>query len=246
VQAGAAAAILLGYWALFVAYPAPGPGYDFAKVGVPADWQHLQGFEVHWDKNANAAAAFDRWFLNVFPRAEPFAFNRGGYATLNFVPSLATMIFGLLAGGLLLSSRGAGTKLRALLLAGAAGLVLGLVLDRSGLCPNVKRIWTPTWAVFSAGWACLLLATFYAVIDVAGYRRWSLPLVVVGLNSIAMYLVAHLWPGFIRENLKVHLGRGLFDRVGEAFAPAVEAAVVLLILWLFLYWMYRRRIFLKI
>ena len=72
------------------------------------------GFFAHWNKNRNAAAAFDRWFLNLFPRPDgkPFVVNEGGYATLNFVPSIATMIFGVLAGELLRSSRTAADKLK--------------------------------------------------------------------------------------------------------------------------------------
>ena len=67
----------------------------------------MTGFFAHWNKNANVAAAFDRWFLNLFPHPadHPFVFNEGGYATLNFIPSIATMIFGVLAGELLRSSR---------------------------------------------------------------------------------------------------------------------------------------------
>ena len=65
----------------------------------------MTGFFAHWNKNANVAAAFDRWFLNLFPHPadHPFVFNEGGYATLNFVPSIATMLFGVLAGELLRS-----------------------------------------------------------------------------------------------------------------------------------------------
>ena len=59
------------------------------------------GFAAHWDKNSNLAWAFDTWFLNLFPRKAPFTRNGGGYATLSFIPTLATMILGLLAGGVL-------------------------------------------------------------------------------------------------------------------------------------------------
>ena len=68
-------------------------------MGVKADWpHHPTGFAAHWDKNTNPAAAFDRWFLNLFPREKPFTHNGGGYATLSFIPTLATMILGLFAG----------------------------------------------------------------------------------------------------------------------------------------------------
>jgi heparan-alpha-glucosaminide N-acetyltransferase len=92
VQWIAFVAIVVGYWALFAAYPVR-PDFDYPAVGVPADWPHLMsGFLAHWNKNSNPAWAFDVWFLNLFPRSEPFRDNGGGYATLNFIPTLATMI----------------------------------------------------------------------------------------------------------------------------------------------------------
>ena len=82
------------------AYPLPPSDFDYAKVGVPPDWPyHYTGLAAHWNKNSNLAWAFDTWFLNLFPRAKPFLFNGGGYATLSFIPTLGTMILGLIAGG---------------------------------------------------------------------------------------------------------------------------------------------------
>ncbi|MHC5542932.1 DUF5009 domain-containing protein, partial [Singulisphaera rosea] len=96
--------IVVGYWAAFAAYPLPGPNFDYTKVGVPAEWpHHLKGFAAHWDKNSNAAWAADRWIMNLFPRESPFSYNGGGYSTLSFIPTLGTMILGLLAGGVLAS-----------------------------------------------------------------------------------------------------------------------------------------------
>ena len=80
----------------------PGSSFDFSSVGVRPDWlHHPTGFAAHWDKNSNLAWAFDTWFLNLFPRTKPFSSNGGGYATLSFIPTLGTMILGLLAGGIL-------------------------------------------------------------------------------------------------------------------------------------------------
>ena len=107
--------VLLGYWLAFALYPLPGPAFDYPRVGVPADWPHLMsGFAAHWNKNSNLAWAFDTWFLNLFPREKPFEFNGGGYATLSFIPTLGTMILGLVAGGVLrrdLSPRRASARL---------------------------------------------------------------------------------------------------------------------------------------
>lgn len=245
-QLAAGCLILLGYWAAFALYPLPPAGFDYVSVGVPANWPHLQGFAAHWDKNANLAAAFDQWFLNLFPREKPFVFNRGGYLTLNFIPSLATMVFGLLAGNWLRTNRSPAEKCRALAIAGVVCLTIGVVLDFTGICPSVKRIWTPAWTVFSTGWTCLLLAAFYLVVDIARWRRWAFPLLVVGMNSIAMYCMAHLIDGFIVNSLQIHLGKEIFTVLGGAYAPMVQQAALLFILWLLCWWMYRKRIFLRI
>jgi heparan-alpha-glucosaminide N-acetyltransferase len=243
----AAVLILAGYWAAFTFYPTPPPGFDYASVGVSADFVHPTGFAAHWDKNTNFAHHFDVWFLNLFPREKPFLFNGGGYLTLSFVPSLATMIFGLLAGGLLkredlLPAK----KVGVLLAASVIGFVTGLLLDRLNLCPIVKRIWTPSWALFAAGYTFLILAVFYDVIDRSGWRRWAFPLVVVGMNSITMYVLAHLSADFIESSLRTVFGPHIFRPFGEALEPAVEAAAVLAVLWCLLLWMYRRKIFLRI
>ena len=82
--------ILVCFWAAFAIYPAPGPQFDYARVGVPQNWEHnYTGFLSHWNKNSNLSWAFDVWFLNLFPRQHPFVFNEGGWSTLSFIPTLA-------------------------------------------------------------------------------------------------------------------------------------------------------------
>lgn len=251
-QLFAAVAILLAYWGAFALYPLPAPGFDYSKVGVPANWPHPQGFAAHWDKNTNLAAACDQWFLNLFPRevgkngSAEFVYNNGGYLTLNFVPSLATMTFGLLAGGLLKGDRNPLKKFWILVGAGIGCLAAGALLDVTGVCPSVKRIWTPAWALFSTGWTCLLLAAFYGIVDLKGYKRWAFPFLVVGMNSIAMYMLAHLSTGLIASSLKIHLGQNIFKMFGKDYVPIAESAAILCILWLIVFWMYRRKIFLRI
>lgn len=102
----ALAAILIGTWGIFVLYPAPSPDFPYSQVGVPESWNEFyrEGFAVHFNKNANAAWAFDRWWMNLFPREKPFEYSGGGYATLSFIPTLGTMVIGLLAGRLLQST----------------------------------------------------------------------------------------------------------------------------------------------
>jgi len=241
VQLAAVAAILGGYWLAFALYPVPPPDFDYAKVGAKGA-EVLPGFWAHWNKSANLAADFDRWFLNLLPQAKRFEFNSGGYQTLNFVPEMVNMILGLMAGEMLRRETASGRRLRWLALAGAACLALGLAAGCT-ICPMVKRIWTPSFALLSAGWTLWLLAAFYAVIDVAGWQRWSFPLVVVGMNSIAIYLMAQLWPGWIKAFLKAHIGTEFFAGV---YGSIWEQSAVLATLWLICWWLYRQRVFLRI
>lgn len=242
----AALGLLFIYWLAFVLHPLPPPDFNWQVVGVAANGPHLTGFAAHWDKNFNFAASFDRWFLNLFPRQSPFAFNAGGYQTLNFVPALATMIFGLRAGELLRRDLPLAEKLVRLIVVGTAGLVIGGLMGLVGLCPIVKRIWTPSWAIFSGGWVTLLLAAFVAVVEWRGWKRASFPLVVVGLNPITLYCMWQLSVGFVRDNLERYFGPHVFASFGPIYVPILQRLWVLLVFWLILLWMYRRKIFIRI
>src|SRR3954451_18713624 len=91
--------ILFGYWLAWALYPAPGPHFPYAAVGVPPDWHHnFSGFASHWNKNSNLGNAFDQWFLNLFPRSQPFVADSAGRTPLSLLPSLSTIILGLIAG----------------------------------------------------------------------------------------------------------------------------------------------------
>jgi heparan-alpha-glucosaminide N-acetyltransferase len=239
-------AILFGYWLAWALYPAPGPNFDYAAVGVPADWHHnFSGFASHWNKNSNLGQAFDVWFLNLLPRASRFVYNGGGYLTLSFIPTLGTMLLGLRAGEWF---RSAAPKIpiKRFLIAGALLAIAGLALHFTGICPIVKRIWTPAWTLFSGGICFLFLAVFSWIIDAKGYRKWASPLVVVGMNSIAAYLIAHLWEDFIVNNLHINLGYQIFRVFGAGLEPLMLGTAVMLIYWLILYWMYRKKLFLRI
>lgn len=267
----AAGLILLGYWGAFALYPAPSAATSSADINLPADWTRLHGFAAHWEKNSNLAAHVDHSFLNLFPRVEgkPYAYNKGGYTTLNFVPSLATMLLGLLAGELIRSRLSSGRKFAFLLLCGIGGLAAGWLLGWLGICPVVKRIWTPSWTIYSAGWAFGALALFYLVVDIARFKRWSYPLIVVGMNSIVAYCISQLLRPWVRETVRRHLGEGFYGLLGRfvyharnalklpvgppaweayarAFTPMADATLFLLTCWLICWWMHRRKIFIKI
>src|SRR5580693_8578856 len=221
--------ILFGYWLAWALYPVAGPGFDWQAVGVSADWAHahnFSGFMAHWNKNANFGNRFDQWFLNLFPRTSPFVANDGGYLTLSFIPTLGTMILGLIAGEWTRESAPR-IPFRKYLIAAAAGIALGLLLHFTGVCPIVKRIWTPAWTLFSGGICFLFMAAFSWLIEYRGYRKWAFPLVVIGMNSIAAYLIAHLWEDFIPSAFGTNLGPHFFDVLGTAYAPLLEGIAIL-------------------
>ncbi len=242
------AIILAATWAVFAFYPLPPADFSYPSVGVSAHWPHLlTDFAAHWNKNSNAAWAFDQWFLNLFPRQAPFVFNAGGYATLSFIPTLGTMILGLIAGGWLKSGGSHAENLVLLVIAGLLGLGLGWGLDYFGICPLVKRIWTPAWALYSGGWCFLILAGFYALMDAIGFKAWAFPLMVIGANSIVAYCLADvLRDTFIISSFKTHLGTDVFKFAGEVYEPMIAGAAVLLVFWLILFWLYRRKVFIRI
>jgi heparan-alpha-glucosaminide N-acetyltransferase len=242
----ALAGILFGYWLAWALYPVPGPGFDYQSVGVPADWSHFySGFMAHWNKNANLGNAFDQWFLNLFPRTKPFVANGGGYLTLSFIPTLGTMILGLAAGRWLIADSPR-VPIKKFVIAGAIGIAAGLLLHFAGVCPIVKRIWTPSWTLFSAGLCFLFLAAFGWIIDVRGYKKWAFPLIVIGMNSMAAYLMAHFFESFLADSLRIHLGAHAFQFFGAGVEPLIRGLAILALYWLMLFWMYRRKLFLRV
>jgi heparan-alpha-glucosaminide N-acetyltransferase len=245
-QWAALGVILGGYWLAWALYPAPGSGFDYAAMGVPPEWHNnFSGFAAHWNKGSNLGVAVDRWFLNLFPRESPLIANGGGYLTLSFIPTLGTMILGLAAGRWFRASAPA-IPIKRFVVMGTACIAVGLLFHALGICPIVKRIWTPSWVLFSGGACFLLLAAFSQIIDVKGYRKWAFPLVVVGTNSIAAYMIAHMWERFVLSSFLIHLGHGVFQVLGVALEPLLLGFATLLTYWLFLLWLYRRKIFLRI
>lgn len=250
MQLGAALGLLVVTWLLYANYSPAGIDLQQGnpQVGVTAQWaqQYLADVAPVWHKNANVGHAMDLTVLNWFPRSEPFEFNSGGYQTLNFVPSLATMIFGLICGQWLRSSMTDARKFWSIVGLGVVCLSCGWGLAEFQLIPLVKRIWTPSWALFSTGWCCFILAGLYAVIDIMERRTWAFPLVVVGTNSIAIYLMSQMLKPWVGRSLQTHFGQQLFLTLGEVWEPLLRSTLIGIVFWLVCLWLYRQRIFLRI
>ena len=239
--------ILFAYWLAWALYPVPGPAFDYAAVGVPPEWHaHLfSGFAAHWNKNSNLGQAFDLWFLNLFPRLHRFLFNAGGYLTLSFIPTLGTQIVGLIAGRWLLNASPA-VPIRRLSLTAALLIAAGLALHFTDVCPIVKRIWTPSWTLFSGGVCLLFLVAISWLVDLRGHRRLAFPFIVLGTNSLAAYLLSWIADQLDEVVYQHHLWPSTLNLFSPALEPLYVGGITLLIYWLILYAMYKNKIFLRI
>ncbi len=110
------------------------------------------------------------------------------------------------------------------------------------VCPVVKRLWTPSWMLFSGAYVTALLAVFYWAIDLKGWKGWTFPLVVAGLNPLAICVMGQLSRGWTLGQLKIHLPDLLFTGTTK---PVMEAVLPALVFWLVVWWMHRRRIYLR-
>jgi len=219
--------ILFAYWLLFATYPLPPADFDPASVGrLPGDPAYA-GFFEHWNKGTNAAAAFDRWFLNLWPRPEPYAFNSHGYQTLSFIPEIATIVLGLMAGDAIRTGTDRRSTGRLLFTSGALCVVAGFALGQIA-APIVKSVWTPSWTLFSGGWAILTAAVLHHIIDVRGWTRWADPLVTIGMNPLVLYVIAIEYRWYVLEAWRRLFGQEIFV-VG--WQPIAESSAFLLSLW---------------
>jgi predicted acyltransferase len=230
-------AILFFYWLAWALFPVTGP---------PANWSHnFTGFAAHWNKDTNFGNWVDQWFLNLFPRVHPFVANGGGYLTLSFIPTLGTMILGLIAGRWI-KTDAPRIPFRKMLTTAIVCIALATILHYTGICPIVKKVWTPAWTLFSGGFCFLFLSFFSWLIDVKQNAQLALPLIVIGRNSITAYVMADMCRDFFEGSLYIHLGHKPFQILGTALEPLLVGITLLLIYWLILYWMFRRNIFLRI
>lgn len=123
---------------------------------------------------------------------------------------------------------------------GAALLISGLIW--SIWLPVIKLLWTSSFVLVAGGISCLLLAIFYLIIDVMGYRKWAFPFSVIGMNALAVYMATELFD--FRHIGDIFVGH-LLPRVG-LWDGALGSSAAVMIIWLLLYWMYKTRTFIKL
>lgn len=200
----------------------------------------VPGFDQPFTQGHNFGAYVDTLLMGKI--------NSDGWVAFNCVPTAAHTILGVTAGKLLMSERGNTAKIKALILAGIAALVLGYAADLSGLSPIIKRISTGGFVLASLGWVTLILAALYWWIDVKDHRRFTWIPVVVGMNAIFIYLffetVGIQW---LNGTVGIFV-QGFLNmlRTPAELQAVISAFAVLALEWYICYWLYSKQIFFKL
>ncbi len=168
----------------------------------------------------------------------------GHWAIFNAIPTAAHTIWGVMAGQLLMRDYSERKKLTFLLVAGVVGLLIGYGL--SPITPLIKRIATSTFVFASGGWALIALALCYWVIDVMKYQKGVLYFALVGMNPLFIYLFAHVGGANLLRNMFLPFTNALFGWTGELGSQIILSTTVLFALWYICYWLYKRKIFIRI
>lgn len=170
--------------------------------------------------------------------------SRGHWVAFNAVPTTAHTMWGVLAGQVLKSGRLPFERIKVLVVAGAIGVIAGYAMDP--LTPIIKRICTSSFVIVSGGWCLLALAFSYWVIDVKGIRRWSIFFNIVGMNSLFIYLFTNTGGDAWLNKIIKPFTMGLFSWAGELNAKIVTSLAVWGMLWSLCYWLYKKRVFIRI
>jgi len=215
VQGAVALGLLALHWAI----------YQFASA---------PGVQGPWVKDANIGWYIDRLILHKNWS--------GSYATINCLSSAANTIFGVMAGELLIGALPVSRKMRILALAGVLGIASGLAL--SAFIPLNKKIWTASFALYSTGMTLLALLLFYWIFDVKEKRKWAMLFIVVGANSIFIYLFHEILHRWLNQTALVFTGWTV-DLWGPGGKALTTLAVIAFQIWV-CFWLYRRKIFFKL
>ena len=160
---------------------------------------------------------------------------------LNTMNGISNMLLGVLIGQIIFGNRKKIDKTKLLYICSLVMLLTGLIWGQ--FFPILPRHWTSSFVLITCGIATFLLTSFYLIIDVWGYSRWAFFFIVFGVNSIAIYMMAHLFDFRLIGNIFVGGLSSLFAPNVKDFIQAVAAMVVM---WLIMYWMYRKNTFIKI
>ena len=196
----------------------------------------IEGFNHPFVPNEN----FGTWFDLLYNGADL----NGHWVSFNAIPTTAHTIWGVLAGRVLMSKKNSSQKLKILIIAGFIGVIIGYALDP--ITPIIKRISTSSFVIVSGGWSILVLAFSYWLIDMKKSRNWVIFFAIVGMNPLFIYLFAHIDGTILLRQIIAPFSQTLFSWSGELANDIVTNSIVWFFLWYICYWMYKKKIFIKI
>ncbi len=216
VQLGITSGLLILYWLVMALIPVPGHGAGIYEPDVNLALYVDNAVLGHWQEGA------------------------GWTYILTNMTFVCSVMLGVFAGQILLSDYKPIRKAGLIALIGICCVIAGKVW---GIWfPLIHHLWTSSLVLFAGGISFLLLALFYLVIDILGYKKWAFFFVVIGMNAIAVYVATHLFDFTLIGNVFVG---GLLRFLGP-WADFVESTTALAVIWLILYYMYRNKTFIKI
>lgn len=203
-------------------------------------YTNIPGFDLPFTDQHNFGNFVDLLLMNKI--------NEGGWVAINCIPTAAHTIWGAVVGKWLLTLPDNKSKLTRIFLLGIATLVLGYVIDMAGITPIIKRIATSSFTLASGGWCLLGLGFLYWWIDILHHKRFLNFFLIVGLNSIFIYvfleIVVHRWLG---EYLTI-IVNGLLSpiEIPRISILIIASLVIFMVEWGLCYWLYKKKIFFKI
>lgn len=213
--------------------------FSFALLGITEliyRFFPVTGFDQPFVPDHNFGAYFDLLISGEL--------SSGHWVSFNALPTTAHTIWGVLAGMLLKSNRTSMQKIKILVIAGLIGVIAGYALDP--IVPIIKRISTSSFVIVTGGWSVLTLAFSYWLIDIIKFPKLALFFAIVGMNPLFIYLFAHVGGASFITTIIKPFTTALFSWAGELTAQIITGSIVWFILWYLCYWLYKKRIFIKI
>jgi predicted acyltransferase len=201
----------------------------------------LEGFDQPFTKDHNFGTWMDLLLMGKINQG-------GGWVAINFIPTAAHTIWGVVAGQLLLSSKPGYEKIKKLVTYGIIILIAGYLLHYTSLTPIIKRISTSSFVLVSGGWSLLVLAFSYWFIDIKKINNWIFPFVIVGMNPIFIYIFSQTVGAQWFNGFTAIFTKGVLSwfNTPEFWIALFTSLTILLLEWLLCLYLFRKRIFFKI
>ncbi len=196
----------------------------------------VEGFGEPFSPDKNFGAWFDLLISGEL--------SGGHWVSFNAVPTIAHTMWGVLVGKLLISQYSEKKKILMMVVSGFFLVLAGYLLDP--VTPIIKRISTSTFVLVSGGWSILAMALSYWVIDVKGYRNWTFPFAIVGMNPLFIYIFAHVGGSDLVYNVWKPFTMFLMSWTDECYGEILTSLATWAFLWYICYWLYKRKIFVRI